>query len=363
MKPSRPLCARIDVAALAHNFGLVRRHAPRAKAWAVVKANAYGHGLWRVVEALRGQADGFAILEPETGAALREAGVRQPILLLEGVFSAQDVGLLVEHRLTTVVHCREQLELIEKTAPPGAPLALYIKLNTGMNRLGFAAEGLPAPQELARRLPQAEVTYMTHFANADDARGVDWQMERFRTSLKEWKGPVCLANSAAILRHPQTHGDWVRPGIMLYGSSPFADESAASLGLEPVMTLESRVISVQELAAGDRVGYGGTFTAEGRMRVGTVACGYADGYPRHAPTGGPIAVCGQRTRILGRVSMDLLACDLTGILMAGIGAPVTLWGRGEGGDVPADEVAAAAGTIAYELFCALAPRVPVETVG
>jgi len=359
LSPSRPLRARIDVAALARNYGLVRRHAPRAKAWAVVKANAYGHGLWRVIEALRGEADGFAILEPETGAALREAGVRQPILLLEGVFSAQDVGLLVEHRLTTVVHCREQLELIEKNTPAGAPLALYIKLNTGMNRLGFAAECLPAPQEIARRLPQAEVTYMTHFANADDARGVDWQLERFRASLKDWKGPVSLANSAAILRHPQTHGDWVRPGILLYGASPFADENAASLGLEPVMTLESRIIGVQELAAGDRVGYGGTFSAERPMRVGIVACGYADGYPRHAPTGGPIAVCGRRTRILGRVSMDLLACDLTEIPMAGIGAPVTLWGRGEGGDVPADEVAAAADTIAYELFCALAPRVPV----
>ncbi|OQA33093.1 MAG: Alanine racemase, catabolic [Betaproteobacteria bacterium ADurb.Bin341] len=363
MSPSRPLRARIDITALAHNYRLVQRHAPRAKAWAVVKANAYGHGLWRVVEALRGEADGFAILEPETGAALREAGVRQPILLLEGVFSAQDVGLLVEHRLTAVVHCCEQLELIEKTAPAGAPLALYIKLNTGMNRLGFSADDFPTPQEMATRLPQAEVTYMTHFANADDERGVDWQMERFQAALKDWKGPVCLANSAAVLRHPQTHGDWVRPGIMLYGSSPFANESAASLGLQPVMTLESRIISVQKVAPGERIGYGGTFTADRVMRVGTVACGYGDGYPRHAPTGGPIAVCGHRTRILGRVSMDLLACDLTEIPMAGIGAPVTLWGRGEGGDVPADEVAAAADTIAYELFCALAPRVPVDTLG
>ncbi len=363
MKSSRPIHARINKAALLHNYGLVRQHAPHSNIWAVVKANAYGHGLWRAIEALRDEADGFAVLEPETGAAMRETRVRQPILLLEGVFSAQDVRLLIDYRLTTVVHCREQLELIEKTAPTGAPLALYIKLNTGMNRLGFSPEDFPTPQELAKRLPLAEIAYMTHFADADDERGVDWQMARFRSQLQGWQGPVCLANSAAILRHPQTHGDWVRPGIMLYGSSPFADATAASLGLQPVMTLQSRVIAVQNVAAGERVGYGGTFTADRPMRVGTVACGYADGYPRHAPTGGPIAVCGQRSRILGRVSMDLLACDLTDIRAAGPGAPVTLWGQGEGGDLPADEVAAAAGTISYELYCALAARVPVEMVG
>jgi alanine racemase len=179
----------------------------------------------------------------------------------------------------------------------------------------------------------------------------------------DWAGPVCLANSAAILRHPAAQGDWVRPGIMLYGASPFADQSAAALGLEPVMTLESRIIAVQEIAASERVGYGGTFSAERPIRVGVVACGYADGYPRHAPTGTPIAVQGKRTRTLGRVSMDMLACDLTDIPEAGIGAPVTLWGRGVAGEVAADEVATAAGTIAYELFCALALRVPVDVVG
>jgi alanine racemase len=184
-------------------------------------------------------------------------------------------------------------------------------------------------------------------------------MERFRAIAGDWSGPVSLANSAAILRHPEAHGDWVRPGIMLYGASPFAEQSATELGLQPVMTLESAIIGVQELAPGERVGYGGTFTAERPMRIGVVACGYADGYPRHAPTGTPIAVMGRRTRTVGRVSMDMLACDLTDIPEAGIGAPVTLWGKGVAGEVPADEVAAAAGTIAYELFCAVAPRVPV----
>lgn len=362
MKSSRPILARINPAALLHNHELARQRAPGSRLWSVVKANGYGHGLWRVVEALRDEADGFAVLEPETGAALRETRVRQPILLLEGIFSARDVRLLVDYRLTAVVHQREQLDLIEEHAPEGAPLALYIKLNTGMNRLGFTAENYPAPEELARRLPWAEVTYMTHFADADDERGVDWQMARFRSMLPNWKGPVSLGNSAAVLRHPQAQGDWVRPGIMLYGSSPFADTSASSLGLQPVMTLQSQVIAVQDVAAGERIGYGGTFMADRPLRVGTIACGYADGYPRHATTGAPVLVCGRRARILGRVSMDMLTCDLTGIPGAGVGAPVTLWGQGEGGDLPADEVAAAAGTIAYELYCALAARVPVEVI-
>jgi alanine racemase len=201
---------------------------------------------------------------------------------------------------------------------------------------------------------------MTHFADADGA-GVADQLCRFQQMAGEWSGPVCLANSAAILRYPETHRDWVRPGIMLYGASPFSDTSAASIGLEPVMTLESKLIGVQTLRAGDRVGYGGTFTADKAMRIGIVACGYADGYPRSAGTGTPIAVAGVRTRTVGRVSMDMLACDLTNIPDAAIGSAVTLWGIGEGGIVPADEVATAAGTIAYELFCALAPRVPVDT--
>lgn len=360
MKTSRPIRAHINTAALRRNYLLARRLAPAAKAWAVVKANAYGHGLWRAVDALRAVADGFAVLEAETAVAMREAGIEQPILLLEGVFEPRDMRAVVRHRLTTVVHCREQLDMLMAAAPFASPQAVYLKLNTGMNRLGFAAAALPAALQRLRELPGAEVTLMMHFADADSERGIAWQLQRFRAMAGDWQGPVCLANSAAILRHPEIQGDWVRPGIMLYGASPFAGQSAAELGLEPVMTLESRIIAVQEIAAGERVGYGGTFTAERPTRVGVVACGYADGYPRHAPTGTPIAVLGRRTRTLGRVSMDMLACDLTDIPEAGIGAPVTLWGRGVAGEVPADEVAAAAGTIAYELFCALASRVPVD---
>ncbi|MBI2278361.1 MAG: alanine racemase [Dechloromonas sp.] len=360
MKTSRPIRARIAPAALLHNYRLAKGHAPNAKAWAVIKANAYGHGQWRAVEALRGEADGFAVLECENAVALREAGVTQPILLLEGIFSARDVRAVIAHRLTTVVHCLEQLEMLVQAGRFDAPVGICLKLNTGMNRLGFTAPTLAKAWETLRQIPQIDVTLMTHFAEADGERGIAGQLERFRTLAGDWRGPVSLANSAAILRHPQAHGDWVRPGIMLYGASPFAEQSAAELGLQPAMALESRIIAVQDLVAGDRVGYGGTFVAGRSMRIGVVACGYADGYPRHAPSGTPIAVMGQRTRTLGRVSMDMLACDLSAIPEAGIGAPVTLWGRGVAGNVPADEVAAAAGTIAYELFCALAPRVPVE---
>ncbi len=359
MKTSRPIRVRIAPAAILHNYRLAKRCTPQARAWAVIKADAYGHGQWRAVEALRAEADGFALLECENAVALRQAGVSQPILLLEGVFAPRDVRAVVEYGLSCVVHCPEQLELLVRHVPAGAPLAICLKLNTGMNRLGFSAATLPAALARLGELPQAAVTLMTHFAEADGERGVDWQLERFAAMAGDWRGPVSLANSAAILRHPSTQRDWVRPGIMLYGASPFAEQSAESLGLKPAMALESAIIGVQEIAAGERVGYGGTFTAERPMRIGVVACGYADGYPRHAPTGTPLVVMGRRTRTIGRVSMDMLACDLSDIPEAGIDAPVTLWGEGIAGTVPADEVAAAAGTIAYELFCAVAPRVPV----
>lgn len=359
MKTSRPIRAHIAPAAIRHNYRLAKKHAPSAKAWAVIKADAYGHGQMRAVDALRDEADGFALLECENALALRESGVTQPILLLEGVFSRQDVCVVIAQRLSPVIHCLEQLQLLLGAGNIDQPLSVFLKLNSGMNRLGFTEAGLVKAWDLLRCVPQITTTLMTHFADADGERGVNWQLERFRRMAGNWPGPVSLANSAAILRHPATHGDWVRPGIMLYGGSPIAEVSAASFGLQPAMSLESSIIAVQQLQAGERVGYGGTFTADKAMRIGVVACGYADGYPRHAPTGTPIAVSGQRTRTLGRVSMDMLACDLSDIPQAGIGSPVTLWGRGAAGEVPADEVAAAAGTIAYELFCALAPRVPV----
>ena len=354
----RPIQACIDLNAVRHNY-LVAKERVAARAWAVVKADAYGHGLLRVANALRECTDGFALLEIEGAVALRDEGFRQPILLLEGFFELGDLPVCAEYGLTVAVHRIEQLRMIQAAALP-VRLPIYIKLNTGMNRLGFTAEQIPElRQELARNTAIGPATLMMHFAEADGERGVDWQLECFRRMTAGWDLPVCMANSAAILRYPLTAHDWVRPGILLYGASPFAEIDAVSLGLRPVMTLSSRILSVQELQPGERVGYGGTFVATRPTRIGIVACGYADGYPRHAPTGTPILVEGRRTATVGRVSMDMLACDLTEIPEAGVDSPVVLWGEG----MPADEVAAAAGTISYELFCALARRVPVVEVG
>lgn len=348
---SRPLRATFDRSALRNNFGVARRHAGSAKLWAVVKANAYGHGLVRAVDTLVDLADGFALIELERAIALREAGLALPILLLEGFYSGDEVPLLIRHRLIPVVHRRKHVQALLDAAWP-ADLPVYLKLNTGMNRLGFDAVGLAAAHAaLHGRMP---LVLMTHFADADGARGVDWQMERFTTMTSGMNHPRSLANSAALLRHHRAIGEWGRPGIMLYGGSPFAEVTAAGLGLQPVMTLQSEIIAVQELASGESVGYGCTFTADRPMRVGVVACGYADGYPRHAPTGTPVLVGGRRTRTLGRVSMDKLCVDLTDMKVSP-GETALLWGEG----LAADEVAAAAGTISYELFCALAQRVPI----
>jgi alanine racemase len=351
---SRPIQAHIDLAALRNNLRVVRRATP-ARVMAVVKANAYGHGLLQAAEALN-DADGFALLDARDGVALREAGFRQPILLLEGYFSRDELPLLAEYELTTVIHSQQQLAWLD-AYPRSNGLSVWLKLNSGMNRLGFSAQEFPAVMErLKSHRAVRDITLMTHFAQADEAPGVTAQHALFEQITANRRLPRSLSNSAAILRHPAAHADWVRPGIMLYGSSPFADTSAQALGLQPVMTLRSELISVRDIRAGDAIGYGATFRAERAMRIGTVACGYADGYPRHAASGTPILVDGQRTRTLGRVSMDMLSVDLSDLPDARVGSRVVLWGEG----MPVDEVARAAGTISYELLCALAPRVPVS---
>ena len=350
---SRPIQARIDLTALERNLHAARR-LTSARIMAVIKANAYGHGLLRSAEALQA-ADGFALLDISDAVRLREAGFRQTILLLEGVFAADDMALLAEYDLAAVLHSPHQLAMLD-AYPRRGSLSLWLKINTGMNRLGFAPHEAPAVMAQLKAHPAVkDVTLMTHFASADEAEGVSVQLERFNTLAASFSMPRSLANSAALLRYPATHGDWVRPGIMLYGASPFVETSAQDLGLRPVMTLSSEIISVREIQSGEQVGYGGLFRADRRMRVGVVACGYADGYPRHAPSGTPILVNGQRTRTLGRVSMDMLSVDLSALPDAEIGSRVTLWGEG----LTVDEVAQAAGTISYELLCALAARVPV----
>ncbi len=354
----RPIRATIRASALARNLALAKRYADGAKVWAVTKANAYGHGLQRAVRALAA-ADGFAMLDFEEAVRLRVAGETKPILLLEGFFKREDVPLLVEYRLTPVIHNLVQVEILEKAALADE-IDVYLKVNSGMNRLGFGVDNVRIAYNALRAHPRVrELTLMTHFADADGRSGVGAQLEWFNELTQALEGPRSLANSAALLRYAeQTRADWVRPGIMLYGCSPFPDRSAAELGLEPAMTLRSELIGVQHLRPGERVGYGFRFEATEEMTIGVVACGYADGYPRHAPTGTPILVNGRRTRTVGNVSMDMICADISDIPEAYIGTPVTIWGEG----LSADEVAAAAGTLSYELLCALAPRVPVEEV-
>jgi alanine racemase len=354
---SRPIRADIHLAAFGHNYAVARRHAPNSRVLAVVKANAYGHGLARVAKALS-QADGFATLELDGAVRLRESGFAREILLLEGFFEAAELSQIAASRLATTVHCEEQLRMLEATPPP-APIDCYLKINTGMNRLGFAPEAARAALERLQASGAAKsITLMTHFASADTSEGVHEAMNRFETATHGIELPRSLANSAAIFAHPRTHADTVRQGIALYGATPFSDRSARSLGLVPAMTLRSRLIAVQELGPGDPVGYGATFHAPHAMRIGVVACGYADGYPRHAPSGTPVLVDGVRTATAGRVSMDMITVDLTNIPGARIGSEVVLWGEG----LAIDEVAESAGTVGYELMCALAPRVPVNEI-
>jgi alanine racemase len=359
----RPIQATIHTQALRHNLQRMREAAPDAKVWAVVKANAYGHGIERVYESLRA-ADGFALLDLAEASRVRALGWRGPILLLEGVFEARDLELCSRLGLWHAVHCDEQIDMLalHKTHEPHR---VFLKMNSGMNRLGFAPERYRAAWTRLNALPQVdEISLMSHFSDADGSAGVAAQLARFAEATRDLPGERSLSNSAAVLRHAHdlsVRADWVRPGIAVYGSSPdYPQHSAADWDLQPAMTLAAKVIGVQSLQPGNSVGYGSSFRAERPMRVGVVACGYADGYPRICPTGTPVLVDGVRSCTLGRVSMDLLVVDLSGLPQAGFGSTVTLWGQAANGErLSIDEVAAQAGTVGYELMCALAQRVPV----
>ncbi|HZV64674.1 MAG TPA: alanine racemase [Telluria sp.] len=357
----RPLTATIHLDSMQHNLGRARACAPGAKLWAVVKANAYGHGLERGMRGFAG-ADGLALIETENAVRLRAAGWTKPILLLEGIFDAADVSLLAEHQFNSTVHSIEQIKLLEYTKLYH-PIDVHLKMNTGMNRLGFRPEDYAAAHARLRAIPGIrDITLMTHFANADELEHprltIREQVRRFQAGAQGLPGQRSLSNSGGVLQQAQLASelsdDWVRPGIMLYGGSP-GGKSAAEYKLCPSMTLASEIIGIQQLQAGDTVGYGSRFEAGAPMTVGVVACGYADGYPRHAPHGTPVLVDGVRTTLLGRVSMDMMTVDLSPIPNARVGSRVVLWGDG----LPIDEVANAAGTIGYELMCALAPRVRV----
>ncbi|WP_372491242.1 alanine racemase [Klebsiella pneumoniae] len=328
---TRPVVASIDLLALRQNLQIVRRAAPGSRLWAVVKANAYGHGVARVWSALSA-ADGFALLNLEEAILLREQGWKGPILLLEGFFHADELAVLDQYRLTTSVHSNWQIKALQQ-AKLRAPLDIYLKVNSGMNRLGFMPERVHTVWQQLRAISNVgEMTLMSHFAEAENPQGIVEPMRRIEQAAEGLDCPRSLANSAATLWHPEAHFDWVRPGIVLYGASPSGQwQDIANTGLKPVMTLRSEIIG---------------------------ACGYADGYPRVAPSGTPVLVDGVRTTTVGRVSMDMLAVDLTPCPQAGIGAPVELWGK----EIKIDDVAASSGTVGYELMCALAPRVPVVTL-
>jgi alanine racemase len=371
----RPTEAIVHPDALAHNLGRARAAMPDARIWAVVKADAYGHGIERAFDGLRG-ADGFALLDLAEAERLRALDWRGPILLLEGCFEPRDLELCSRLDLWHVVHCEAQVDWLarHKTTKPHR---VFLKLNSGMNRLGFTPVAFRGAWARLDALPQVdEISLMTHFPDADGPRGIAPPLAVFEAATRDLAGERSVANSAATLRNgalpqaagaPRAGGDWARAGIMSYGSAPdFPEHTVADWQLVPAMTLRSRLIATQTLVAGDTVGYGSTFTAPGPMRIGVVACGYADGYPRLAGTGTPVLVDGVRTRLVGRVSMDMITVDLTPVPGAGIGSEVTLWGHGP---VPAghtqasrpvlsiDEIAHAAGTIGYELMCAVAPRV------
>lgn len=350
---------RIDTQALRHNMQRVREIAPHSRLIAMVKADAYGHGALAVAKALP-DADAFGVAFLEEALALRKAGIHQPIAVLEGLFSSEEMAEALHQQLMIVVHQEQQLVLLEQCKVPGK-VDVWLKMDTGMHRLGFSPEKIPqAFQRLQNCANVGTVGLLTHFAAADDRESsqTERQIACFQALHQQLQAmtakrvPTSVCNSAGILAWPSVHGDWVRPGIMLYGSSPFANESADSLGLRPVMTLSSRLIAVSALKKGESVGYGATWTAEQDTRIGVVAIGYGDGYPRTAANGTPVLVGGHRVPLAGRVSMDMITVDLADLPLE-VGAHCVLWGEG----LPVDEVAACAGTLSYELFCKVTARV------
>ncbi|HTT07928.1 MAG TPA: alanine racemase [Gammaproteobacteria bacterium] len=362
MRPARVV---IDLDAARSNLRRVRVLAPKSKVMAVMKADAYGHGLTRMARACSA-ADAFGVACLEEAVQLREAGIHHRIVLLEGVFDAAELAGVRTHKLDIVVHSPAQLEMLERAAP-GAPIPVWLKIDTGMHRLGLPLEQVPgAWQRLQTCKAVAQpVVLMTHLASAQDrgASSVMRQLRNFESATAAMSGERCIANSAAVLSLPAAHADWVRPGLMLYGVSPFEDGAAAGVELKPVMTLRSALIAVNHVRAGETIGYGGTWTCPEDMPVGVVAMGYGDGYPRHAESGTPILVNGKRASLIGRPSMDMLSVDLRNVPGAKIGDPVVLWGLGDGGALPVEEVARHADTIPYQLLCSVKMRARFEVEG
>lgn len=351
--------ATIHAAALRHNLSVVRQQAPSSRVMAVIKANGYGHGLVAVARALE-EADAFAVARVDEGLVLRQAGIVNPIVLLEGVFDAAQLEAAARMQFELVVHVREQVELL-RAAPAGVSFKVWLKLDTGMNRLGLKRAEFDEALTALRSLPAVAqpVRLFTHLASADEPDLVTTQdqLARFAAATKSLPGERSLANSAAMLSFPEAQGDWVRPGLLLYGVSPFAGAIGADYGLQPAMTLHSRVIAVKDVAVGEKVGYGGAWTAARPTRLAVAAVGYGDGYPRSLGSGAPVLVNGERAPLAGRVSMDMIGIDVTDLAAAPrLGDPVVLWGEG----LPVEEIAIWAGTIPYELLCGISQRVAVD---
>lgn len=347
--------AELNLDAVQHNLSIVRRHAPHAKVMAVIKANGYGHGLLRIAEALQ-QVDAFAVARVDEGIRLRKAGFKNRIAVLEGFTCVEELNELLHYQLDAVVHSLTQLEIFEAGTGVGV-CAVWLKLDTGMNRLGFKAKEFDsAYQRLSQcALIKKTINLMTHFANADDVNDdkTRTQIGLFNETVAGFSGERSMANSAAILGWEQSLSDWVRPGIMLYGISPFPNSTGKQLGLKPVMELHSRLIAVKQVDAGETVGYGGSWTCEKPTTLGVVAIGYGDGYPRYAKAGTPVLVNGQRVPLIGRVSMDMITVDLATQANALPGDPVSLWGE----SLPVEEIARWADTIPYTLVCGVTQRV------
>ncbi len=346
----------VDLGALRANLRAAHEAAAGSRVMAVIKADGYGHGLIAVAGALADRADAFAVTDLAEAQALRNAGFRHRILLLEGPFAREELEPAAASNLELVIHAQWQIEALASAELP-SPVTAWLKVDSGMHRLGFPPD---AVQDVWRRLTEAagvrpDVGFLTHLACADDRDDpmTTRQLEAFEQACAGLPGPRSAANSAGVLGWPASHYDWVRPGIMLYGATPFIDRREGDPDLDPAMALEGQVVAVRHLQAGDRIGYGATWQCPEAMPVGVVSIGYGDGYPRHAPTGTPVEVGGHRVQLLGRVSMDMVAVDLRGLAGAvGEGEHARLWG----GLVRAEEVAEASGTIAYELFCRIPPR-------
>ena len=354
--------ASIDAAALRHNLQIVRQRAPRSRVMAVIKANAYGHGLIAVARALE-SADAFAVARVDEGLALRGAGIKMPVVLLEGIFDKEQLEAAANAGFELVVHSPEQIELL-RAAPPAVRFKIWLKLDSGMNRLGFKGQAFQSAYAAVNALPalKGPINLFTHLASADmpDLPTTAEQMRVFAAGTRALPGERSIENSAALLNFPESQADWVRPGLLLYGVSPLRGSTGADLGLRPAMTLRSHVIAVKELPVGEQVGYGGDWTATRPTRLAIAAVGYGDGYPRSLSSGTPVLVNGERGALAGRVSMDMIGIDVTDLKgTPKVGDPVVLWGEG----LPVEEIAIWAETIPYALLCGISQRVAVTLLG